>query len=158
MATSLKSQTHVSLQIDASDVVDYIVTNPEGRRSGIDPRVVDQSGKPILLDEISHAGYGYMSVGNRDPKGDVSVTAEFTAGFSSPQGDGIFRIDLIGLKTAKFDLYLNLSSDDTTRAQDADFSILQVPIDKDSVLTYLFTYHGALDSPVSLIRQISSKK
>ena len=132
MASSLKSQTRVSLQIDASDVVDYIVTNPAGKRSGIDPRVVDQSGKPIL-NEIPNAGYGYMSFGNLDPKDQLNGTAEFTAGFSSPQGDGIFRIDFICLKPAKFDLYLTLSSADTTHAQDAGFSILQVPIDKDSV-------------------------
>ena len=54
------------MQIDASDVVDYIVTNPEGQRSGIDPRVTDKSGEPVLHGEIPNAAYGYMSAGKAD--------------------------------------------------------------------------------------------
>jgi len=155
VAASLKSQTHVSMQIDASDVVDFMVTNPAGKRSGIDPRVLDGLGDPVLLNEIPDAGYAYQSVGNLNPKGNWSVSAEFTAGFSSPHDDGAFRIDLVGHRLATFNFYLSLMSRDSTRAQHAHFNIEGAPIDKDNVATYSFTYHGPPSSPVSLTKVVS---
>jgi hypothetical protein len=155
ITANLESQTRIDLQIDASVAVDYIVTNPAGKQSGIDARVVDKSGEPVLLHEIPNAGYGYMSVGKSDPKDETSESTEFNAGFLSPQGDGVYQIDLIGNKLASFNIYLTLSSHDTTRAQDAQFSILDAPIDKDSVVTYLFTYHEAPGSPVSFTKVVS---
>jgi len=154
MAASLKSQTHVSMQIDVSNIVDYVLTNPAGQRSGIDPRLSDNSGHDILFKEIPNASYSYMSLGDLYSNNNSDVTAEFNGDFTSPQDDGIFRIDLIGRRSGKFDFYLSLSSSDTTRAQKTHFSIFQVPIKKDSVISYLFTYHGAPGSPISLVKNV----
>ena len=152
----VESQTRISLQIDASNVVDYVVTDPAGRQSGIDPRVIDQSGQPVQLNNIPNSGYSYMSVGNSALNGNWSVSSEFTAGFLSPQGEGVYRIDLIGDTLAAFNIYLTLASYDTTLAQDAQFSTFKVPIDKDSVVTYLFTYHEAPGSAVSFTKVVSA--
>ena len=93
--------------------------------------------------------------GKQIPNDNESTTAEFNADFLSPQGDGTYHIDLIGNKLASYNIHLTVSSQDTTRAQDAQFNILESPIEKDSVVSYLFTYHQAPGSPVRFAKIVS---
>ena len=148
------SQTSVELQIEVTNIADYVLTNPAGQRSGIDPRVLDNSGHHILINEIPNSSYGYMGLGDLNSNYS-EFTAEFTGSFSSPQGDGIFQIRMVGKKLGSVNLYLSFYPNDTIHAQKAHFSALKVPIAKDSVVTYLLAYHGAPGSQVSLTKVVS---
>lgn len=153
---SLGRTQEVVMQFDASEAVNFIVTDPKGRRTGVDPRYKAKPDDWLWLEEIPKANYAFMSVGNLDPNGPVEVFMEFVYHFNSPEGDGVYTVQVIGNNLSTFELFVDASGRDRAKTQDAMFETRNIPIDKDSVITYLFTYHGAPGSPVSLVKVVSA--
>jgi hypothetical protein len=146
----------VVMQVDADHLVNYVVTDPAGRMTGIDPRGAARRENWKRYEEIPESNYGFMSVGDLDPNASVDVSSEFVCLFESPEGDGTYTFQFFGNKLGKFDLYVTAGGYDTTHIQDVRFDLKNIPIDRDSVITYRFTYHGRPGSDVSFVKVVSA--
>ncbi len=138
------------------DGVHYIVTDPQGRRSGVDPRGAKTRNDWKWLREIPHANYSFQSVGNLDPKGTSDISMEFVQNLNSPETDGLFRIEVIGNRLGKFDLFIDIAAYDSAVAQNVNFHAQAIPIEKDSCVTFFLTYFGQPGSPTGLVKYVST--
>jgi hypothetical protein len=155
--TPVASKTQeVVMQVDADHVVNYVVADPAGRMTGIDPRGAARREDWKRYQEIPQSNYAFMSVGDLDPNASVEVSTEFICHFDSPGGDGTYAFQFFGNKLGKFNLYVTAGGYDTTHIQRVRFDVKNIPIDRDSVITYRFTYHGRPGSNVSFVKVVNA--
>jgi hypothetical protein len=156
MLPAASKTQEVVMQVDADHLVNYVVTDPAGRMTGIDPRSAARRENWKRFQEIPQSNYGFMSVGDLDPNASVEVSAEFVCHFASPESDGTYTFEFFGNKLGKFNLYVTAGGYDTTHIQNVRFDLKNIPIDKDSVITYRFSYHGRPGSDVSFVKVVSA--
>ena len=150
VSSFLFSQNSGVIQITTDRTIHFIVTDPQGRRTGRDPRGTDDPLVGKKIKEIPRANYSVNAIGDSpkdyEPLG-TDIQHEFMYELYSPEGDGVYRIDCIGIKLGKYKLYVDMTSNDTTQVQEFQAAVSNI-IDKDNVITYRFEYHG---QPGSLI-------
>jgi len=121
------------MQMDASLGVNYIVTNPQGQKSGVDPRGAATHKQWKWFREIPHANYSFMSVGDLDSnKTADDVSMEFVYQFNPPEGDGVYMVQVFGNELDVFSLCISVDPLRNTTLQDFSDEIEDIPIDKDS--------------------------
>ncbi|MCX6143817.1 MAG: hypothetical protein NTZ35_11410, partial [Ignavibacteriales bacterium] len=150
LCQSANSQSRVHLYVSSS--AEYIVTDPVGRHTGIDPRYSRPSEQWTWLEQIPNATIGYNTSNEEGPS-----SIDFEILFNSPEGDGVYTIVLIADRLTISGLVANITSiDNPLQLQHPYFQVDGIPIEKDSAVTYLFTYHGAPGAPVSLVKVVSA--
>ena len=147
----------VGMQINSTDNVHFIIVDPQGQRTGVDPRGATSDTQWVWLREIPSSHYSYETVGNLDSLGPVTYSMQFLYSFNTPDGDGTYLIHVIGNMVARFNLSISITGSDSTRVQNVEYEVKDAPLDKDSASTYRLTYHGLPGSAVSLIKAVSAR-
>jgi hypothetical protein len=148
---SVLSQTKNFLNITTD--VNAVITDPSGKKTGMDSRFSKPYSQWTWMREIPNSAIGFETDDEVQ-----SSSVHFEAYVPSPQGDGTFRIELIGDKT--WVTYLSVSMRpprNVSGVQKAMRNVLKIPIEEDSSIVYLFTYHSALGSPISLVKVVSAR-
>jgi hypothetical protein len=138
-------------------VVHFIVTDPQGRKTGVDPRGVKKPWIGKKIDEIPGANYSTSGVGdnptvNESEQSDNSH--EFLFGLRSPENDGVYQIDCIGWKLTRYSLYIDVTPDDTSAMQPFR-TVKRGVIDKGVIIKYRFEYHGEPGTLVGFEKLVS---
>ena len=137
-----ESQISGSIQINSSANVHFIVTDPSGNRTGVDPRgtPTDKVYGVTFIREILRANYSFA--GNDALDGTASSEShEFTFNFISPDDDGVYTLQAIGTRLSTFLIDSYVLRDDGGNYKSSRFKVGGV-IDKDSVVSYRFTCFG----------------
>ena len=153
---SLSLTQEVAMQINSTQTVNFLVIDSLGRRTGVDPRGSISGRDWKSFTEIPNSNYASVSVGSLDTTDVVQVSREFIYHFTSPTQDGGYKICVIGNTLGTFDLSVDADAYDRVHLQGARFAVSVAPIDKDSMVTYLFTYHGPKGTRVSLAKAVSA--
>jgi hypothetical protein len=153
----LYGQNEGVLQINSDIVVHFIVTDPQGRKTGVDPRGVKKPWIGKEINEIPGANYSTSGVGdsptvNESQQSDNS--REFLYGLRSPDNDGVYQIDCIGWKLTRYSLYVDVTPDDTTAMQPFR-TVKRDVIEKGNIIKYRFEYHGEPGTPVRFEKLVS---
>ncbi len=138
------------MQINSSNDVNFIVVDPQGRKTGVDSRNAKTHSQWVWLREIPRANYSFDGE-------EMQASMQFLCRFNSPTADGIYTIHIMGKKLSAFNLSLSATGYDSTRIQDAIFELHNIPLDRDSVVTYLFTYHRAPRYPARFEKAVDAK-
>ncbi len=107
------SQESGYIQINSNDVVHYIITDPQSRKTGRDPRGVEKKIDYKRIKEIPDANYGFMGVGDIPGPGEEyhsETFHEFLYVPDSSQADGMYTIELIGIKSGSYNINVSISS------------------------------------------------
>jgi hypothetical protein len=141
-----------TIHMDVATDVLLVVTDPAGKKTGIDSRFSRPYSEWIELKEIPHSVIGFETDDETLP----SFT-HFEGVVNSPMGDGDFTIEIIGQRTGVTWLsVIMFPSQKDSGTQEADIEIHNIPVEKDSVVSYRFTYHSPIGSPASLIKVVSA--
>lgn len=136
------SQGIIHLDISTStDTVDFIITNKWGKRTGNDPR-----GTGIKYNEIPGAGYGAEGYGD-NPWFNV-----FLLSMVSPQDDGVYEIKLIASELSKFTCTVDTRPESNGPLFKKELNTF---LDKNSEMTYKFTYYGTPGVPAKVEKVIA---
>jgi hypothetical protein len=155
----LFAQSTGVLWVTSDITVQFIVTDPLGRRTGNDPRGSNNPWIGVPLDEIPNANYGNSGLGDSpvDTTSEVSDNwHEFDDQIQSPEGDGIYKIDCIGLELTKFLLGIHLASNDTTQMQEFTTQFTGL-IDSNEVVSYQIDYHGQPGSSITFQKVVTQQ-
>lgn len=151
MTLCVLSQTKNHLLVSTS--VHLVVTDPSGRKMGVDSRISKPYDQWTWYREIPNATIGFNNTNESE-----SSSTEFEAFTTSPHDDGTFKIELIGdTICTSFLLVYATPQNNVGEVQRASYRIRTIPVDKDSVVTYLFTYHAARPASVSLVKVVSAR-
>ena len=144
-SNSVLSQNSGYFDISTTVDVQFIVTDPMGRRTGEDPRGVSNPMQGIEINEISGANYSTSSVGDSPLPDYESLKSDFSFEFNYiinvPQNDGVYTIQTIGTTSSDYNMDIHVKSDPKSTLQSFDINIHGVT-DVNKVATYRFTYHG----------------
>ena len=149
-AIFISAQTKVSLSILSN--VQFVVTDPAGRKSGADPRYSKASEQWTRFDQIPNSRYGETYYQEDEPP-----KIEFETYLRSPGQEGTFTIEIIGDSTRSTSLVIDVVSSLTrSQVQQPYYEIAAIPIEKDSAITFQFTYHCAPGDSVGLVKVVSA--
>ena len=144
------------MQINAEGAVQFVVTDPLGRRCGVDHRAAPTIYDWLWYEEIPNGNYSAQGIGSLDPNDPGVGSMEFVCNLISSEDFGNYLIQVIGVKTGVFHLYAGASGRDTSLTQHALFEMKVIPIDKDSIITFQFTYYSPPGSPAGLAKIVNT--
>jgi hypothetical protein len=145
------SQSVARLEILCTDHAGFVVTDPLGRRTGDDWRYGKSFENRTQFREDPGAAYHLETMGDGAPD-----YMQYEKGISSTADDGVYRIQFIGNKLGTFDFYVSVNPHLTKMPiHKAYFSKKRIPIDKDSTVSFVFSYHLDRNAPVNLSKIVS---
>jgi len=148
----LYCQNRGDIQMDSDSGIHFLVTNPHGQKTGVDPRGTSNPEIGREYDEIPESNYGTTSAGDNPEENEANqpdnYSNEFLSKLVSPDDDGVYQIDCFGLQLEKFTLYIALTTDDPTAMQPFWTKITGV-IGPNEVVTYYWDYHGQPGIPIT---------
>jgi len=147
------------LHISTGVQVQFIVTDPHGRRTGEDPRGVSNPMQGTELREIPGARYSLSSVGD-SPSADYQPSPqdlqfEFEYRFRSPDDDGIYTVETIGTTLGPYTLFVDVSPRRGSTLQRYRKEIKGVT-NINQVTKYQLTYSGIAGAPVALEKIVTA--
>jgi hypothetical protein len=157
MQCHLCGQGKAVVQINSSIAVQFIVTDPRGRMTGVDPR---GSGNPELgreINEIPGANYSTSGLGDspeNDEPQDSDFSHEFMYTLPSPEGDGKYEIEVIGVEPCVYSLFIDISPAWGSHVQSFRKTIKGLT-DKDQVTQFQLEYAGDASKQAMLSRVVS---
>jgi hypothetical protein len=159
MSALASAQVEMSFQINSSETVHFIVTDPLGRRTGADPRGVhmDTLYRVTFLQEIPQASYVYTSIGSLDTNAPPPPEShEFNYNLEPSTDDRSFTLDVIGTKLTTFwiDAFVGRSAPKTSRSWHLSASGV---VQKDSVVSYQLRCPRANTSNATLTKVVNSR-
>jgi hypothetical protein len=146
----LRAQNQGTLQINSDISVHFVVIDPQGRKTGVDPRGVRKPWIGRAISEIPGANYSTSGVGDNPTINQLEQSDnshEFLYGLRSPENDGVYQIECIGWKPVRYSLYVDVTPDDTSSMQPFR-AIKRGLIDKNEVVKYTFEYYGRPEATV----------
>ncbi len=148
---AINSQTKIYM--DVSSDINFIVTDPSGKKTGIDSRYSKPYNQWTWYKEIPNATIGFDGIGDGSP----SIVL-FESFLTTPDEDGTYTIQFIGDTLWVFHFLAEIFPwDKDSHVQKVRYEHIKIPIDQDSVITYLLTYHGALGAKSSLVKIVSPR-
>lgn len=129
------------LQMNSTDAVHLIVSDPQGRSQGFDPRLADESTGGII-NQIPEGSYTDMSLGYIPEEGedppypDDEISREFVLGVNLPEGAGRYRIRFVGTRTDAFKVHGSFDAKYNNQWQTYDLSLEDVT-DSEHVTEYV---------------------
>lgn len=146
----VRGQDEISLQINSSSNVHYIVTNSRGQRTGADPRD-HHAARPYampLLGQIPRANYSFSGTGDDQNSPEFSYNAEL------PADSGTYQIQVFGMHPGVYWLSVCAVQTIGDSSKQWMFEVRGV-IDHDSAVAYRLTLPATLDMKVDLLKIIS---
>jgi hypothetical protein len=139
------SQNAGYFTITTGSQVQFIVTDPLGRSTGEDPRGFTNPMQGKRISEIPNANYSTTGVGD-SPSEDYQPSAEdigFEFGYEikSPEDDGRYAIQVIGITSSDFHMYVRVKPKRRSITRPFNMVVHGVT-DSNKVITYEFIYHG----------------
>lgn len=154
----LFGQGKAIVQINSSIVIDFIVIDPQGRKTGVDPREGDNPESGKRLNEIPRANYSTSGLGdspeNDDPQ-DSDLSHEFLCTLQSPENDGIYTIETIGADTGLYSLFVDISPKKGSNVQRFRMTVRGVA-DVGQIQKYQLIYSGDPNVPVKVEKIVTS--
>jgi hypothetical protein len=145
VSNSVLSQNSGYFDISTTVDVQFIVTDPLGRRTGVDPRGASNPMQGIEINEIPGANYSTSSVGDSPLPDYEPIKSDFSFEFnyiiSVPQNDGVYTIQTIGTTSSDYNMDVHVKSEPKSTIQSFDINIHGVT-DINKVARYRFTYFG----------------
>ncbi len=133
------AQNRGTIQINTNDVVHYIVTDPQGRRTGTEPGGTADPDSTIDYDEIPHANYAVMPVGDIPDPGqepEAQYSHEFLHVAHSSDSYGEYKIEFFGLHEGVYELSMNISVPNHKSFNFRDSGEIR----ENELVTYLFNF------------------
>jgi hypothetical protein len=155
---SAVSQQQVHLQITTTDNVHFLMTDPQGRTCGRDPRGASNPSEGTEIDGIPVANYSFETVAAIPDSGESSFAVYYhvlACTYDSPQCDGTYRIQIIGIGLGRFDLYASVDPAKGSNCQRARFKVKGAMIDTDSTITYVLSYSSSPSTRSSFEKEVS---
>jgi hypothetical protein len=136
------------IQFNGSDVMHFIVTDPQNRRTGRDTKGAANSyiGNPI--NEIPGANYAFGGIN------DFPEDHEFLYNPISPNADGEYSLTIIGIKLGKFQIGGWI---DPPHGRPSGHITVNGVIDKDCILIFHFNYSDTTTTPPRLKKYIATQ-
>ena len=148
---AINSQTKIYM--DVSSDINFIVTDPSGKKTGIDSRYSKPYNQWTWYKEIPNATIGFEGIGDGSPS---IVLFESRMDTSDAYGNYTFQFISDTLEVFDF-LVESFPLSKNSLLQKVRYDLKNIPIDNDSVVTYHFNYHGALGFKTSLIKVVSPR-
>ena len=150
-------QLRTYVQLSSDRVIHYVITDPLGRRTGCDPRGAADRLLGRYIEEIPGANYSVNAIGdapvdNQPLESDISH--EFVYTIRSPENDGNYAIECIGINTGRYGLSTLFSPHEEAHMKSFDTTLVGL-IDQDSVVTYRFEFRGSAGVFVPPVKQVS---
>jgi hypothetical protein len=142
-ASTCYSQDYQGIQIHVNGEIEFVLTDAQGRRSGLDPRTEDR------YDEINQS-YGVFSVDSEDPN--VEPPEPTHVFMTQSPIDGLYTLRLFGTKLTSFTLIVTIAGSDL---KDQDQLVQHGVIDSGFVREYQFEYHLSPQTPYEMERVYS---
>jgi len=154
------SQNNGWLDISSNTTVQFIVTDPSGKRTGEDPRGVSNPYQGLRLREIPGASYATNSVGDNPTAGFTPTPEDFGFEFgdpiSTPSSNGVYAIEAIGTEAGKYSLFVEVTPKRGSNLQSFSQEIDGLT-DKDQVTNYNFSYNGTPGAPVKFEKLVTQQ-
>jgi hypothetical protein len=145
----------------------FIITDPYGRKMGVDSRNSLPYQQWKWYKDIPNATIGFDGIGDGNPD-----YMSFSARPQTPDCEGIYKIELIGdydstnfmrgpylvdeEKTVWFSVGL-FPWDDNSQVQKIYYDLKNIPLERDSSITYLFTYHSDKKLKCTFVKLVSTR-
>jgi len=146
------------LNVSSGVQVQFIVTNPSGRRTGEDPRGMPNPMQGKALREIPGASYSISSVGDSPQKeyepSRQDLQFEFQYRFITPDNDGTYTIQTIGIELGVYSLFVHISPRRGSNIKTFRKQIKGLT-DIDQVTEYKFTYRSTYPTLASLEKVVA---
>ena len=133
-------EERVRLSIVSPSLIDFIVTAPNGKRTGADSR-----GPGVQFNEIPQSSYSYESY-----DGPPNLTV-FQCTVSSPMNDGVYHLTVVGLKLVKYEVTIKVQP--TQREQTLNTAITAV-IDSGREQHFRFEYRTSMRNPFEAHKEV----
>lgn len=156
---TLLAQNKFSVHVYVDYPAHFVVKDPLGRRTGIDPRGATIPERGTRYREIPRASYATESPGDNPEEvleevAKKEVSRVFGCSFESPASEGNFEITLFGLALDTVDVLIEIGpSNGSSQLQSCRFQLQEV-IDSSVVKKLLITYHGQPGSDMKLEKKI----
>ena len=153
----VNAQDSYLLSISITPQAHFVVTDPDGRKTGRDPRGAEKpwQGRPIR--EIPGASYATFSVGDAptdyqaDPR---DLQFEFTYRVKTPDGVGDYGIEVIGFKIGEYRLYVDVDPKPNSNLKARKFARAGV-IGENQTVSYVLRSVGSLKETGTLAKVAS---
>lgn len=154
------SQNSGWLNISTGTRIQFIVIDPQGHRTGEDPRGVSNPMQGKELNETPGAIYSTTSVGD-SPADEYEPSSEdlgFEFGYKirTPENDGLYKIETIGIDLGTYSLFIDVSPKRGSILQSFRKEIKGY-IDVNQVTSYRFLYNGSIGAPIILEKNVASQ-
>ncbi len=148
-----------SIDIASKNVVQFIVTDPLGRRTGADPRGAPNPLSGVHIAEIPGASYATVTPGDspNDSSGitnDEDLMFEFDYQIKAPEDDGVYQFEAIGTKQGIYTMYIRVVAHSRSVLQSID-TVVDGIIDSLQSNFYELDYHGIPGTPIHFRKIVS---
>lgn len=148
------------MEITSNRKIHFIVIDPQGRKTGRDPRGAEDPYYGKKFKEIPRANYSLNSIGdspeNDDPQGS-DIQHEFLFEMITPDNEGTYQIECYGLSLGFYSLYFTLSPEKESNMTAFRTTVTGI-IDTNQVTFYRFEYRRGSGSPVKFAKNIEPKE
>jgi len=156
---ALVAQNKFSMHVYVSYSAHFVVKDPLGRRTGIDPRggIIPELGTRYR--EIPRANYATETPGDNpdevlDEVARKEISRVFACAFESPASEGSFEITLFGIGLDNVDVLIEIGpSNESSQLQSCRFELKEL-IDSSVVKKFLMTYHGQPGTEIKLEKEM----
>ena len=154
----ISAQGRSFVQINTSVSVHFLVIDPHGRRTGVDPREAQNPQLGKELNEIPGANYSTTSVGD-SPENEEPLNSDFSREFlfkpQSPENDGEYLIEVVGIEPGKYSISVYVAPKRESKARVFRTSFYGLT-DANQVTRFQFVYRGNPENPASLTKIVKS--
>jgi len=152
------SQDRGFLHVSTGVQVQFIVTDPSGRRTGEDPRGMPNPMQGKAFREIPGASYSVGSVGDSPEKeykpSREDLQFDFQCRFITPDNDGAYTIQTIGIELGVYSLFVDISPRRGSNLKPFRKRMKDLT-DIGQVTEYKFTYSSTYPTPANLAKVVA---
>jgi hypothetical protein len=150
------AQTSGIMSILSSDSIHFLVTHPSGARTGADPRRTAANAlyHVTFFDEIPRANYSFS--GTTDLEGTGSESHEFIFHPNTGKDEGVYTLEAIGVGLSSYWIDAHISQPANTAFKLQRLRLRGV-VEKDSTVTFRFSYFTSPDSSIIMQKVINAR-
>lgn len=154
------SQSDGSINIVSTIVAQFIVTDPLGRRTGVDPRGGSNPLGGVRIRQIPGAAYSIGLVGDSPDDTsanirDEDVSFEFNYFIKASENDGVYKIETIGTEKGIYTIYIHVFPFSKSSIQPYSVTVSGI-IDSMQTNVYEIDYHSARGTPIGFRKLVST--
>ena len=154
------SQSDGSINISSSIVAQFIVTDPLGRRTGVDPRGGSNPLGGVRIKQIPGASYATETPGD-DPNDTTGIIPDddvlfvFVYFIKASENDGVYKIETIGTEKGIYTINIRVVPFPGSIIQPYSVRVSGI-IDSMQSNVYEIDYHSARGTPIGFRKLVSN--